>query len=372
MKKRPKTIKAMQLAFLFVLIMILSMFSAASLFAETLRILTWEAYVPAEFQQKLIQLAKEKHGVDLKLDIKYVNGNDDFFPALRDNKADIITPSHNVPRDSRYQLIKHRLVLPLNLKNIPNYKNIEPALQKAGYCTEGDAVFGVPVARGPYGLVYNTALLKEAPESWNILWDPRFKDKYSIGKHQYEENIFSVALAMGFSRDEISSYKKLNTPEFQKKLAQFVVNAHGMWDGVDKPEDLKGLALATSWGDSLNGLKKMGEIWKMAEPKEGTTAWVDNFMISHTLEDKPKLKKIAEEWLNIVLSDEYQMYVVRGIGTVPISTTIMEKLTTDEIERFHLDDPAYFKNNRILWPTLGKTDRKGLKRLWDKAMKTRK
>ncbi|MDM8542992.1 extracellular solute-binding protein [Desulfococcaceae bacterium HSG9] len=370
MKKRVKTI---QLSFLLVLVMVFSMFSAASVFAETLRILTWEGYMPAEFQKKLILLAKEKHGVDLKLEIKHINGNDEFFPALRDKKADIITPSHNMPRDSRYRLIKHKLVLPLNLKNIPNYKNIEPALQKAAYCTEGDAVFAVPVARGPYGLVYNTAILKEAPKSWNILWDPRFKGKYSIGKYQYEENIFSIALAMGVARDDISNYKKLNTPEFQEKLAQFVANAHGMWEGADKPEDLKGLALATAWGDSLNGLKKMGEIWKMADPKEGTTAWVDNFMISHTLEEKPKLKHIAEEWLNIVLSDEYQIYcIVRGKGVVPIITTIMDKLSPDEIERFHLDDPTYFKNNRILWPTLEKADRRGLKRLWDKAMKTRK
>ncbi|MDM8542994.1 extracellular solute-binding protein [Desulfococcaceae bacterium HSG9] len=220
-------------------------------------------------------------------------------------------------------------------------------------------------------MAYNTAILKEAPESWNILWDPRFKNKYAIGKDQYEENIFSAALAMGFSRNDISNYKKLNTPEFQEKLAQLVANAHGMWEGVDKLEDLKGLTLATSWGDTPNSMKKMGEIWKMAEPKEGTTAWVDNFMISHTLEDKPKLKRIAEEWLNIILSDEYQIYMVR-VGGLPVITTIMDRLTPDEIKRFHLDDPDHFKNNRILWPTLGKADRKGLKRLWDKAMKTRK
>lgn len=348
------------------------MFSATSVFAETLRILTWEAYTPEKFQQKLIQHAKDKYDVDLKLEVRFINGNDEFFPALRHREADIITPSHNVPKDSRYQLIKHKLVLPLDLENIPNYKNVDEGLQKADYCTEGDTVFGVPVARGPYGLVYNTAIVKEAPDSWNILWDPKFKNQYAIGKHQYEENVFSTALAMGFSEDDIGNYRKLNTPEFQKKLAQLAANAHGMWEGVDKPEDLKGLALATSWGDSLNGLKEMGEIWKMAEPKEGTTAWVDNFMISHTLRDKPVLKQIAEDWLNIVLSDEYQLYVVRGIGSGPIVSTIMDDLTPDEIERFHLNDPTHFKDNRILWPILEKTDRKGLERLWDKALRTRK
>jgi len=109
-------------------------------------------------------------------------------------------------------------------------------------------------------------------------------------------------------------------------------------------------------------------LWKMVEPKEGTTAWVDNLMISHTLKDKPKLKQIAEELANIILSNEYQIEDVVGGGTTPVVSTIMDKLTPEDIERFHLDDPDYFKNNMVLWPTLNKVDRKGLKRLWDKAL----
>ncbi|MDM8516800.1 extracellular solute-binding protein [Desulfobacterales bacterium HSG16] len=370
MKKGQMTI---QCTFLLVLVMIFSMFYAASVSAETLRIFSYEVYASAEFQQKFIKLVKEKYDIDLKLDIKYINEPDEIFPMLRDGKADIITPSHNLPKDERYQLIKHKLALPLNLENIPNYKNVDPGLQKADYCSKGDKVYAVPVARGPYGLAYNTTILKKAPESWNIFWEPQFKDKYSLGEYQYEENIFNAALAMGFSPKDMSNYKKLNTPEFQKKLAYLVANAHGMWKIQDTPKDLKGLPFAMSWGDSLGGLKEMGEIWKMAEPKEGTTFWVDNVMIGYTLENKPKLKQIAEEWLNIVLSDEYQLNVVtRGIGTIPVITTIMEHLTPDEIERCHLDDPTYFTDNSILWPTLGKTDRKGLKRLWKKAMKSRK
>ena len=117
MKNASKNMRVMMVC---VVELMLLMPCVSSVSAETLRILTWGAYTPEEFQQQFIQLVKEKYGVDLTLDIKVVNGNDEFFPALRDNTADIITPSHNVPRDERYQLIKHRLVLPLNLEHIPN------------------------------------------------------------------------------------------------------------------------------------------------------------------------------------------------------------------------------------------------------------
>lgn len=345
--------------------------AASPLAAETLRMMVWESYAHEKLQQQFIKLVKEKHGIDLKLEITHVTSNDDFFPSLRDGKTDLISPSHPIPKDKRFRLIDLRLVLPLNIGNIPNYKHIITGLQNADYCTQSGKVYAVPVARGPYGLAYNTALLKEPPDTWNVLWDPAYKGKYSLGKDQYQQNVNITALAMGMPVTDISDYRKLNTPKFQEKLAQLAINARNMWEGEDRADDLRGLSVAAVWGPSLAELKKEGEIWKMADPKEGTTAWVDSFMISHTLEKKPKLRLIAEEWLNYILSDDYQTYLVREIGVAPVTTTVKENLTPEEIEQFHLDDPTFFEKKRILWDSLEKLDRKGLKRLWKEALMKR-
>ena len=145
-------------------------FSASA--GETLRMLVWEGYAPQEHRDAFVKLVKDKHGVDLKLEVSYVNGNDDFFPALRDKKVDVFSPSHPVPKDKRWKLIDMKLTLPIDLNNVPNYKNILPSLQNADYCTKDGSVYAVPHVRGPYGLAYNTAKVKEAPTSWNILWEP--------------------------------------------------------------------------------------------------------------------------------------------------------------------------------------------------------
>ncbi len=343
-----------------------------SVFAEpvTLRMFIWEGYAPEDLQKKFIQIVKEKHGVDLKLDVKFCTGNDDFFAVLRDDKADIISPSHNVPKDKRFKLIKLRLTLPLELSQIPNYANLLPALQKADYCTVNGQVYAVPHVRGPYGLAYNTAIIKKAPQSWNILWDDRYKGQYAIGgADQYEHNVSAAALAIGISADKIWDYKTINTPEMKTKLAKLAANAKGMWEGVDDAKTLKGLALAAVWGFSLPELKQMGETWKIAEPKEGTTGWVDNFMVSSVLADKPVKKKIAHEWLNFILSNDYQTYDIRGLACAPVTTTVKSELTDEEVQQFHLNDPDHFQKNRILWKILEKKDRNGLKRLWDNALK---
>jgi spermidine/putrescine transport system substrate-binding protein len=335
---------------------------------QTLRMLIWEGYAPEEHRTAFIKLVKEKYDVDLKLDVKYVNGNDDFFPALKKGETDIFSPSHPVPKDERWQLIQLKLALPLNLENIPNYKNVIPSLQKADYCTEGGEVYAVPHVRGPYGLAYNTSLMKEEPKTWNVLWNPKYKGKYTLGKDAYVHNVSITALAMGIPPNDMNNYRKLNTPAFQKKLGLLAANSAPMWEGVDTPESLKGLSLAVVWGFSLPGLKEQGETWRIAEPEEGTTGWVDNFMISHTLENNPKLRRIAEEWLNYVLSDDYQVYDVRGLACAPVTETVKDKLTLEEVRQFHLDDPGHFEKNRILWKILDKQDRKGLQRLWTKAI----
>jgi spermidine/putrescine-binding protein len=334
----------------------------------TLRMLIWEGYAPDDLTAKFVSLVKEKYGVDLKLEITFVNANDDFFPALRDEKTDLFSPSHNTIKDQRWKFIKMRLALPVNLDNVPNYKNILPALQRADYCTVGDDVYGVPHVRGPYGLAYNTTVFSQEPSSWNVFWDPKYKGKYSLGKHAYLHNVSLTALAMGISKDKIWDYPTLNTPELQGKLATLAANSGPMWEGVDDANTLKGQSLAAVWGFSLPELKSLGEPWKIAQPTEGTTGWVDNFLISHTLKDKPKLKRIAEEWLNFTLSDEYQIYDVRGLACAPVTTTVNSVLTPEEVSELHLDDPSHFEKNIILWKVLKKKDRNGIKRLWDGAM----
>ena len=122
--------------------------------------------------------------------------------------------------------------------------------------------------------------------------------------------------------------------------------------------------------DVINGLlKKRGEPWKMAEPSEGMPAWIDNYAITFALADKPFLKKVAEEYINRLLSIDYQIeHIMRDMSLTPIITNIGDWLTDEEKERIHIGTPNFFAKNRILVTTYSKRDRNGLKLLWDEAM----
>lgn len=218
----------------------------APAYGEELRILCWEGYADSEDTQNFEKMVKEKHGMDLKITVRNVSDPQEFFDGVRGKDADLISPAHNIPKSHFWQLIRKKLVLPINLSHIPNYRHIIPDLQHADYISENGEVYGVPIVCGPYGLAYNTAVLKEAPDTWNIFWDSRYAGKYAISSDYYEANIYVVGLASGFGKKDIFDYDKMNTPEIREKLQKLTQNAKTFWKGVDTADDLKGLAFATA------------------------------------------------------------------------------------------------------------------------------
>jgi len=244
-----------------------------------------------------------------------------------------------------------------------------PDLKNKEYNTSNGETYGIPVANGPYGLAYNTKVLKPAPQSWNIFWDPTYKNKYAIGRDEYIYNISITAMAMGYSRDMITSFDALNNAEFREKLRRLAVNAGGFWVGIDRPEDLLEMDFAMAWGDSLKPLKNMNQDWKMANPVEGTMWWLDEYAITWALADKPLLKKIAEAWVNKSLSSDFQMNHIFGeLGAYPIVTHIKKPLRKNK-NASEINRPTdLFHGKKILRHSYSPRDMNGLKLMWENAL----
>jgi len=336
---------------------------------DVLRLLVWEGYAPPEYVREFEKQIEAQHGRKVKLEVSYVGGPDDFFPPIRMKRVDLVTISHHYFKDERFNYIHGKLILPIETQRLENFSNVIPALRKSKYLAHQGKTYGVPVCQGPYGLAYNPAKVASPPETWQVLWDPKHKGQYVLGRHEYLYNVATTALACGYPRDAITRYDDLNNKEFKAKLRQLAVGAGGFWVGQDSPEDLSGKSLAAVWGDSLPTLEKRGQPWRIAEPKEATLCWVDNYAITWALADKPFLRKVAHQWIDRLLQPDYQVdYILRTIALGPVTTDIEEKLTPAEKKRLHVGTANFFRENRILPPTCSRRDRNGLKLLWTEAM----
>ena len=341
---------------------------AGTLAAQTLRILAWDGYTPTPQLEAYKKEAKQKFGVDLKFKIAYAKQFTEFYDGLRSGKFDMVAPIYDIIKDDSYDLIAKKLIVPVDLANIPNYRSLIPTLQKPAYATEAGQVYAVAMVQGPYGLMYNKDRIA-APTSWSILWDPKYKGQYSVGNLP-NFNVVTVALSLGFTGDAVFNYESLrDDPRVLARLMELAKNSSKVWDGVDDAADLKELPLTAGYGFSIPALQKMGQHWAYARPTEGSIWWVDNWVLSAQLAAQPNLKRIAEDFINFTLSPHYQLDVfMRGTASFPVTMAVKPLATRKEVEFFHLNDPSYLGLDRPTLKSLSRRDRNGMQHLWETAL----
>ncbi len=346
--------------------------SADNVESLTLRLLVWEGYAPEREQAIFIREVYKKYSVRLKFVIKNASNPDDFFNELRKGEVDMISPAHNLPKDSRYNLTTNGLTLPINLTHVPNYRHIAEDLQYQSWAMEDDVVFAVPVLQGPYGLAYNADILPEEPRSWNVLWDPRYAGRYTVSGDYYELSIYISALALGYRPEDIFSYDAIKGHLLEERVRMLAVNAHSFWTGFDKEIYFKGKALATSWRSTFPELNALGEKWRITVPQEGTTWWVDTLMIGHTLKTNPRLRRIAEEWINYLLEPLVQTEsLALKLGIYPVTTPALTLFKKRQVHSPDTINQNRLLENHIPWKVLKTRSRNAFSLLWNEALRVR-
>ncbi|VFQ45078.1 ABC transporter substrate-binding protein [Desulfoluna butyratoxydans] len=338
----------------------------------TLRLLIWDGYAPKTVRDTFVRHVRETYGVDLAFSITYASNPDDFFDALRNDKVDLISPAHNLPKDFRYNLTTNGLTLPIRLENIPNYTHLVPELYRQPWAMEGGEVYAVPVVQGPYALAYNTALVREEPTSWQVFWDPSWKRKFMVHKDYYELNVYISALALGHRSPDIFRFDAIKGRPLEEKIDYLAAESASFWQGFDKPENYRGLALSTTWRCMFPTADGAFDGWRIAVPQEGTPWWVDAMLVSHTLKEKPLLRRIAEAWINYLLTDEVQTRsIAMELGTYPVTRKGLSDYVASLPDTASGDTLRLLLKKRIPWQILEIRDRNAFKFLWSEAMKTR-
>ncbi len=347
--------------------------------AETLRIISWETNLPKDKIQEFENYVSKKYDKTITIETQYASDEQNFYNAIRGRTADVAMVSHHLLNDERYNYIKNKYILPINLENVPNYKTLLPVFKKMEAHVENGLVYSVPFAAGPHGLYYNADIVKLEPNSWSIFWDKRYVGKYAVSYEHYESNVYITLMGLGRdmrNNESISIRKNIVSDEYISRFKALANNADHLYDIYEKAERIKDLAFSTGWGSAVTELNKQGRNWKLANPAEGTMGWVDGYMIGYSLsqDDKQRdvklLKKVAEDWINFTLSPKFQLYfTIRNTSAYPTNLSIKSLLTPAQITSLHLDDLSYFDDNLILFPTLTTGQRRSMKRLWNTTFK---
>ncbi|MBK4995802.1 ABC transporter substrate-binding protein [Pseudomonas sp. S37] len=257
-----------------------------------------------------------------KVSVKTAATSDEMVSLMTKGGYDLVTASG----DASLRLIVGKRVQPINTALIPNWKNIDPRLQNGGWYVVDKQVYGTPYQWGPNVLLYNTNTFKQAPTSWNVVFEPQDlpDGKPNKGRVQaYDGPIYiaDAALYLKSAKPELGIKDPYELNEEQYKavlelLRQQQPLIHRYWhDATVQMSDVKneGVVASSSWGYMVNGLKAENQPVASTIPKEGATGWADTTM----LHAEAKHPNCAYKWMDWSLQPKVQGDVAAWFGSLP-------------------------------------------------------
>ena len=262
----------------------------------------------------------------IKINYKEFESNEEMYIDLSKNlnNYDVLIPSdYMIDR-----LIQENKLEKINKKNISNISNITEEYLSPEYDKENNYV--IPYMTGTLGILYNKNYVKEEINSWNVLWDNKYKGQ--IWMWDSMRDVIGMALkSLGYS---MNSTKDEELNEAKQKL----IKQMNLLKGYAEEEVRDAMiadegALALVYAGEAKFAIDQNPNLAYVIPNEGSNKFVDGFVIVKGT----KHKDAAEKFINFMCRSNIAIRNMTSTGyTSPI------KGAWDE-----------FGNNKIMFPSEG-------------------
>lgn len=329
-------------ALLISLLVLLLGFISCSKKTPTLNLLVWEGYADPSFVKGFEEQCK------CKVAASYMGTSDELVSKLRGGSAsnyDVISPSSDVAK----MISSAGLAAPLDLSKIPTYNELSSKLTGMPLVRVNGAVYGVPFMWGPNPLIYDTSVFAQPPESWSVLWDPKYHGKVSVWDEL--STVYMAAQILGYDKPDPNQLYNLSDEQLEavkKKLLELKPNIRKMWATGGELTNLfqnHEVVLAMGWPLNTVELKKLNFPVGETIPKENTTGWIDHLMITSASENK----ELAYQFLEYMVEARTQKVVADVTSYVPANPQAGQLMTAEQKQALHLDDAENYQKRIYFW-----------------------
>jgi putative spermidine/putrescine transport system substrate-binding protein/spermidine/putrescine transport system substrate-binding protein len=310
--------------------------------APTLSLLVWEGYSDESFVHDF----EVSH--HCKVSASYMGSSDELIAKLRGGSAanyDVISPSSDVATS----IVKANLAAPLDLAKIPAYAQLSAKLRDSSLVKANNNVYGVPFMWGPNPLLYDTSVFPTPPDSWTVLWDPKYRGKVSLWDEL--SSIYMAAQVLGYDKPDPSQLYNLSDAQLEaakKKLLELKPNVRKYWSTGGELTNLfqnHEIVLAMGWPLNTAQLRKLNFPIGETIPKENTTGWIDHLMITAASNNK----ELATEFLAYMVEAKTQKLVTDVTHYAPANPAAAQFLSDEDRKSLHLDNPDAYMQRIYFW-----------------------
>ncbi|MER8467452.1 ABC transporter substrate-binding protein [Mesorhizobium sp. M1396] len=301
-------------------------------------IVAWPGYIErGETDKGYDWVTSFEEETGCKVNVKTANTSDEMVSLMNEGGFDLVTASG----DASLRLVAGKRVQPINTDLIPSWKTVDERLKDAPWFTVGGVHYGVPYQWGPNVLMYNTDVFKEAPKSWNVVFEEmKLPDgKSNKGRVQAYDGPIHIADAANylmFHKPELGIKDPYELNEDQYKAALDLLRVQRTlvgryWhDAAIQVDDFQneGVVASGSWPYQVNTLVAAKKPVASTIPEEGATGWADTTM----MEADSANPNCAYMWMEHSLSPKVQGDVSAWFGSLPVVPAACKgnELLTDE------------------------------------------
>ncbi len=253
---------------------------------KVVNVYNWGEYI----DESLLSKFEKETGIKVNYDTFVTN--EDLYVKLKNSNVsyDVLIPSDYMIE----KMIKEDMLQKIDFANIPNYENIDEEFKDKEFDPNNE--YSVPYFWGTLGLVYNSDNVKENIDSWNALWDAKYKDDI-IMMDSSRDAIGLSLVRLGYSLNS-EDEKELNQAKEELAKQKELVRAYQL----DQTRDIMingeaNLAVMYS-GDAALAISEAPNL-RYAIPKEGSNIFIDSMVIPKNAENKEN----AEAFINFMIEE---------------------------------------------------------------------
>lgn len=307
-----------------------------------INVFNWGEYISDSYEDGCIDVNREFEKLTgIKVNYVTYESNEDMYPKIKNGGAsyDIIIPSDYMIE----RMISEDMLLEIDTDTLPNYKYISEEYRNMYY--DPDNRFSVPYNVGMVGLIYNTAMVEEAPTSWTALWDERYAGKILMIDNP--RDAFAIP-------QKILGYSLNSTDEKElSDVAQMLIEQKPLLQGYvmdeiyNKMESGEAAMVPYYVGDFVL-MKDVNPDLDFVYPEEGVNIFVDAVCIPKCTQNYDA----AMLYINFLLDPEVALSNAFYIGYATPNTGVMEHPDYAEMreneylypDEENMPDTEYFRN----------------------------
>ncbi|MFZ5351635.1 MAG: ABC transporter substrate-binding protein [Bacillota bacterium] len=252
-------------AFVVLLILVIA-FTGCGQGKTTLNVYNWGDYI----DESILEGFEKEYGIDINYETFATN--EDMYIKLKNGgtQYDLVFPSEYMIE----KMIREEMLEKIDKARLTNFGNIGQEYLNGTYDPNNE--YSVPYFWGTVGILYNKKLVSDPVDSWDILWNEKYKGQILMLDSQ-RDSLMVALKKLGYSMNskdpkELEEAKQILIDQKPLVMAYVVDNGKDIMISGEA-------AFMVTWSGDAAALMEENEDLAYAIPKEGSNLWYDGMVI---------------------------------------------------------------------------------------------